>query len=347
MNKYDEIHLPEKLDDVIDKGVKQAMMMKSTKKLGRVKKVGISLAAGLTITLGLGFANPAAASKLPVIGNVFESIEKNLYFPGNYSEYATSVNETVYSNGIAMTLSEIFSDGQFLYVTYVVESEKPFEHLSYIVEEANNEVIEVNQLIVEDAYSKVDFSSELELVGISGLEGKFMDEHTFVGVEQYYLGSGEIPETFTFQTKKVVVENYANTSGEQDQTTWGTWAFKVPVTVNQELTSVIVVEGVEENGASIEQISMTPFGVIVDATLPEEDWSRYDVRVYDESGDELQMSQLRYLGDQEVKGIYGAPKTKTQTLKVVIEKQIWIPVGENSYTHNESETILETTIEIK
>lgn len=92
MNKYDEISLPNQLDDVINEGVKQAMMMKRTKKLGRVKKVGVGLAAGLTITLGLGFTNPAVASKLPVIGNVFESIEKNLYFPGNYSEYATSVN---------------------------------------------------------------------------------------------------------------------------------------------------------------------------------------------------------------------------------------------------------------
>ena len=53
MNKYDEISLPNQLDDVINEGVKQAMMMKRTKKLGRVKKVGVGLAAGLTITLGL------------------------------------------------------------------------------------------------------------------------------------------------------------------------------------------------------------------------------------------------------------------------------------------------------
>ncbi|MDB8552003.1 DUF4179 domain-containing protein [Turicibacter sanguinis] len=347
MNKYDEISLPNQLDDVINEGVKQAMMMKRTKKLGRVKKVGVGLAAGLTITLGLGFTNPAVASKLPVIGNVFESIEKNLYFPGNYSEYATSVNETAYSNGIAMTLSEIFSDGQFLYVTYVVESEKPFEHLSYIVEEVKNQVIEVNQLVVEEAYSKVDFDAELEVIGISGFEGKFIDEHTFVGVEQYYLGSGEIPEEFTFQTKKIVVENCANHIDDESQTTWGTWAFKVPVKVNQELSSVTVVEGVNANGASIEQISMTPFGVIVDATIPEEDWSRYDIRVFDETGEELQMSQLRYLGNQGVKGIYRASKTKTGTFKVVIEKQIWIPTGEDSYEHHESETILESLITIK
>lgn len=104
---------------------------------------------------------------------MFEIIEKNLYFPGNYSEYATSINETAYSNRIGITLSEILSDGQFLYVTYVVESEEPFENLSYTVEGRGGELIDVNQLILEDAYTKVDFKTDgLEMVGISGLREK-------------------------------------------------------------------------------------------------------------------------------------------------------------------------------
>lgn len=347
MNNYHDIPLSSRLDDVIEEGVQQAMKAKKFKKQGHYKKIGVGLAAGLAITMGVGFVNPAAASKLPVVGNVFEEIEKNLYFPGNYSEYATSINETAYSNGIGITLSEILSDGQFLYVTYVVESDEPFEHLSYTVEERGGEVVDVNQLILEEAYTTVDFKTDgLELVGISGLEGKFIDEHTFIGVEQYYLGVTEVPDEFMFKTKKIIVENYANTAQEQDQTVWGTWAFNVPVKVNQALTKTIELDGIEENGASVQAISVTPFGVIVDATLPDSDWSKYDVLVYDEAGNELRMSQLRYLENQEVKGIYIAPPSQTSNLRVVIQKQIWESTGENSYTHNESDVLLDAIIKI-
>lgn len=54
-----------------------------------------------------------------------------------------------------------------------------------------------------------------------------------------------------------MVEHYGTNINENDQTTWGTWTFKVPVTVNQELTKVIDVEGVEQNRASVHSIAMT------------------------------------------------------------------------------------------
>lgn len=148
------------------------MKAKNFKKQGYYKKRG-GISSRTSHYTGGGFANPAITSKLLVIGNMFEIIEKNLYFPGNYSEYATSINETAYSNRIGITLSEILSDGQFLYVTYVVESEEPFENLSYTVEGRGGELIDVNQLILEDAYTKVDFKTDgLEMVGISGLREK-------------------------------------------------------------------------------------------------------------------------------------------------------------------------------
>lgn len=347
MSNYHDIPLSNRLDDVIEEGVKQAIKKKKLNKQGQIKKVGLGLAAGFAITMGVGFTNPASASKLPVIGNVFEAIEQNLYFPGHYSEYATSINETAYSNGIGITLSEILCDGQFLYVSYVVESEEPFQHRSYEVEELGGKVIEVNQLILEEAYTKVDFKTDgLESVGITGLEGKFIDEHTFIGVERYYLGGVDVPNEFMFKTKKVIVENDATNINETDQTTWGTWAFNVPVTVNQDLTKTIELESIEENGASVRSISITPFGVMIDAIIPDSDWSKYDVLVYDEAGNELPMSQLRYVGNDEVKGIYTAPKLQIANLRVVIEKQIWETSGENSYIHQESETILDQMISL-
>nr|WP_317333670.1 DUF4179 domain-containing protein [uncultured Romboutsia sp.] len=72
--------------------------------------------------------SPVLASRIPFIGNVFESIEKNINFPGEYSQYFTSVNKTTYSNGIGINLYEVICDGQYLYATFIVENENPFPY---------------------------------------------------------------------------------------------------------------------------------------------------------------------------------------------------------------------------
>ncbi|MGL4372273.1 MAG: DUF4179 domain-containing protein [Turicibacter sp.] len=353
MNKYDDIKIPNQLDAAIIQGVAKAKIDKEKGGFKMNKKVMGSVAASFAVILGLGIANPAMASKLPVVGNVFEAIEKNIYFPGNYSEYATSVNETVYSNGIGVTLSEILCDGQSLFVSYIVESEEPFPYRTQVIEEQGDKVFDINQLIIEEAYSKVDFTNEeLDSSGHSGLEGKFIDEYTFVGVQQYQIGKleTEIPEEFMFQTKIILVENYALNGTDKDDITFGTWAFKVPVKVNKELKTVIEFDGVEENGAAVNSVSITPFNMVVDVRLPEDaidEWDRYDIFIYDEFGTELSVSQIDFNDIAHVTGIYAAPSTESKTLRVVIEKGIWVEVSEGAYTHNESDTILDQVVEIK
>ena len=108
------------IDIKIHNGVQKAILETSEAKINKKKKLTGAICATIALILALGIANPALAAKLP-IGNVFEAIEKNLFFPGNYSQYATSVNETTTSNGVDITLSEILCDGQYLYVTYIVE----------------------------------------------------------------------------------------------------------------------------------------------------------------------------------------------------------------------------------
>lgn len=289
MNKYDEIMLPTELDDVIDKGVKQAMMMKHTQKLGRVKKVGIGLAAGLTITLGLGFANPALAAQIPFLGRIFEQIEKRESQYATYSKHANEVSQTVTSNGLTVTLSEMTCDGLVLYASYVIESEEPFEH--------GDKVGQQFWLYPSS------ISSYFELYGGQGaLNGTYVDDHTFIGMTSYRLAEGveALPETFEFNVTFNTLEQ-VNLYEELDEgqvepriifmpsSTYyeGEWDFSTRVTVDQSIVEQIDVSKVEKTRISILEVVKTPLETKITIDYGNMDPFAFDTLIVDENGEQV------------------------------------------------------------
>lgn len=331
INKYHEVNIPDNIDTKIDSGVQRAVLEKLTINKNK-KKIAIgTIAASLVAIITLGVANPALAAKIPVIGNAFEYIEKNIHFPGKYSQYATSVNETAYSNGIGITLSEILCDGQSLYVTYIVENEKPFKYTSW----GDSGLMDMNQLVTTETYNKVDFTDEeLNDSGFAGLEGKFIDENTFVGVNKYMLSSlkTEIPNEFIFQTKINLIENYGVNKGDINYYKWGTWAFEVPVTVNKDLRKVIDLseKGIESEVVKVNSLSITPFDMIVDVNYKVGNWTDYRSIIYDENGDILQISQGIPSEDKlNERIITQTPNSESNSIRIVIE----LPILEEKETY--------------
>lgn len=356
-SKYNEINIPDNLDERIDEGVKNANLEKiKNNRRKRNRAIG-TIAASLVAVTTLGIANPALASKLPIVGSVFESIEKNINFPGNYSQYATSVNETAYSNGVGITLSEILCDGQSLYVTYIVESEKPFKYTSW----GDSGLMDMNQLITSEAYNKVDFTDEeLDNSGFAGLEGNFINENTFVGVQKYHLSSlkSEIPDQFTFQTKIELIENYGVNASDISSYKWGTWAFKVPVTVDKNLRKTIDLnkQDIESDTVKVNSITITPFDMIVDLNYKEGYWTDYRTVIYDENGEILQFSQSTADEDNNTEKICSqSPNSESSSIRVVVEKPIleekekWEDSRGSGATYEEvgKEIVFDKVIQIK
>ncbi len=308
-------NINESIDKAIDNGIERASMeLKSKKSKKRKIAIGITVAClGLLFTFGA--INPALASKLPIVGNVFQSIEKNIYFPGNYSQYATSVNEMVSNNGINVTLSDILCDGEGLYVTYIVESEKPFKYTSW-----GDKPLTRNQLITREAYNKVSFSNkELDNTGFAGLEGKFINENTFIGMERYYLKSleTEIPNTFDFQVKLTSIGTKGLREKDKDQNFNGTWAFKVPVKVDKSISKNIAVNYKGANGVSLDSITITPFSVVVNSTNP-----NYFIRVFDDNNNELKLDMSKKFNENKQINYFSAIHKGCKSLRVVIYKNI-------------------------
>ncbi|WP_252231342.1 DUF4179 domain-containing protein [Clostridium sp. ZBS15] len=341
MNKnYENITIPDNIDDFIDIGVKRAVDLKNIKRKKLIRRnLGIT-AASLIIVLTIGFSNPALAAKIPIVGNVFQAIEKNIYFPSNYSEYSTSVNETAYSNGVGVTLSDILCDGQSLYVTYIVESEKPFKYTSW-----GEAPLTVNQLITSEEYNKVDFSNkQLDNTGIAGLEGKFIDDNTFVGMEKYKLSSLKtaIPDEFIFQVKYISFQTDSVENDEKHDVKSGTWAFKIPVKVNKDIKRVVNLDNIGNDSVNLNSLSITPFDMIFSLTYNKGKWSDYEVSIYDENREELNLSDSSIDEDNKTENmIFKAPSNESKSIRVIINK----PILEKGETITESKGQSETSYE--
>lgn len=319
--KYNDINIPLDIDDAIESGVSKALLEGKNKKKNISKKICKTVAASLAGVLTLSIINPALASKIPFIGNVFNVIEENLYFPGNYSQYATSINETAYSNGIGVTLKEVICDGQNLYVTFVVENEESFPYTSW----ENGKELDMNQLVIEEKYNNLDFTNEEPATdGFAGFEGKFIDEHTFVGVRKYNLSNikEEIPNEFNFKTKIIAINNYPVKANDKNYIKIGTWAFNIPVKVNKQLKQNISIDNVENEYIKIDSVILTPFEMRLIVNYKQGNEEDYGITVYDNNGKELYSDKFSINEVKKEICLYSQSPEDKSSIRVVVEKLI-------------------------
>lgn len=203
-----------------------------------------------------------------------------------------------------------------------VENEDPFPYTSW----ENGKELDMNKLVIEEKYNKLDFTNEEPATdGFAGLEGKFIDEHTFEGVRKYNLSEirEEIPKEFNFKTKITVVNNYPVKTNDKNYTKSGTWAFNIPVKVNKKLKQEISIDNVENDYIKIDSIILTPFEMRIIANYKQGNWEDYEIKVYDKNGKQLFSDKV--LADEDKKEIcpYLASPEDKSSIRVVVEKVTW------------------------
>lgn len=177
-------------------------------------------------------------------------------------------------------------------------------------------------MLTYEAYNKVSFSSkELDTTGFAGLEGKFLDEKTFIGMGKYGLNSlgSEVPEEFDFQVKLTGLRMKALNDKAKDQIFKGTWAFKIPVKVDRSLTRTIDVNNVENKGFKIKSISITPFELRLKVSGLRGDC--LSIKVYDEKDNELVFDMGKRNDNIETIIFKASPKDYSK-IRVVLYKDI-------------------------
>lgn len=125
MNKgdFNNIKIPDELDVFIENTVEIADRQKKKKR--RRIKYSSTMVAGLTVVILFCISNPAIASKIPFLGDIFSYLNKDIekiYEP--YLEYSTPINISKESNGITVTIKNAIFDGRILNFTYEIDSDR-------------------------------------------------------------------------------------------------------------------------------------------------------------------------------------------------------------------------------
>ena len=256
--------------------------MKILGKLGR--GVAAVVAAAVIGTLGMGYLNPALAAKLPLIGNIFEKVEEDAIYSGDYTDkkivltnedHAGNLNTsdyTVSDQGITLTASEVYCDGYSIFLTVNIESEDAdFTHIPrhYTGMNAADERTAAGFYI--DGTWSVDGSTPVWLE--NRFEGEVIDSHTFAGMlkidlAKKHAGSGELNLDVSglgHDDDRMLDAEDISASHWTD----GSWNIVVPFEVNESDVKIIEV-GEKKGNITLEDVVVSPYQVIVHATTPGE-----------------------------------------------------------------------------
>ena len=279
---------------------------------------GIAIVVILSATV-INIVIPSYARGLPVIGNVFAYIQDNLDFAGNYSDHVYKLGDTVVSNGTSVTLSEVYCDGMNLYVSYVIESDR-FQQIN-----GKNGYSDTQLEYYESSYAYDDTEMiSLPDFGIRGLEGKFIDEKTFVGAETYSLSDKSFPESFNLC---ITIDSF-NMIGHEDKKITGKWSFDLVVKTDH--SSIVTYEINEANqGHSIDKVIVSPIMITVFTSYP--DIYGKSVRYHVGS-----FSDISPQDEVAANGEYGNTSGITRIPRARVGKEIYIYVYDSATLDTES-----------
>lgn len=267
-------------------GKNKASRMKSAGRFSAFKKGLAVTAAVVAGGVLLCASNPALAAKIPIIGAIFDRVEQDVTFSGEYSNkdnVLTTEDEstgmpvntqyTVENNGVTMTASEVYSDGFSIYLTLDVQSESGgFEKMPshYTGEDQTT----VQTLYIQGVWLVNAIGTGIPFLNNS-IEGKVVSDTEFIGMMKL-----DIPEdgrirddTLSLQMTQIGFDNKELTPDMVEEegaanTILGSWNIDIPVQADETDIKVIDVNEKNEGGFSIDQVIVTPYQVKVLTTIP-------------------------------------------------------------------------------
>ncbi len=182
---YDVLGAELEESDIIDARIDEAYKIIRARKRSRIwRKAWItcgSTAAVLCLTFLFCVMNPVMAREIPILGTIFAKVAD--VFPlGNLPEEESSVlhegEDSLYhveEEGLTVTLEQEYVSNQALFIGVRIVSKEPFPEMAAYVENGGQFLT----LKTEETYS---FRTGDSIATRRRLEGKFEDDHTFIGI---------------------------------------------------------------------------------------------------------------------------------------------------------------------
>lgn len=180
----------------------QAKHVKQKRKVKTIYKAATGMAAAAAAFSAICITNPAWAAEIPVIGSVFEKIGTSLGFAGDYEKYATKLADgeenkeeaevqgpkaeeteeetkdsgfTKTSNGVTVTMSEVYCNDTAMNVALTIQTEEPFPET--MTDQNGMPILHFGTA----TEMPLSYNPDFKLVN-SYLDGEMVDDHTYAGV---------------------------------------------------------------------------------------------------------------------------------------------------------------------
>ena len=175
MSKYDDIKMPDNIDDITKNAISKGRKQKNIRKY---KNVMVASIATLAVGGGvMGVMNPSLADSIPIVKNIVNYFDNNTgsRFKGDKRELektSNSLNLSVKDNGIEFKVNSISYDESCMTVFYTIKTDKNIKE-NYKVDENHLFSHPVIDLYINgkevNSYSNPE--SESKYVGSNKLEG--------------------------------------------------------------------------------------------------------------------------------------------------------------------------------
>ncbi|MCM1181858.1 MAG: DUF4179 domain-containing protein [Roseburia sp.] len=248
------------------------------------KGIAAAVAAAVIGIGGLGYFNPALAARLPIIGRIFEKVEGNVTYSGDYADKASILTQedaagnpdtaeySVSDSGIMLTASEVYCDGYSIFLTVCIEAEDAdFTHIP----EHYTRMKVTDSRTAAGFYIDGTWSVDGRPAGPlrNTFDGEVIDSHTFAGllkmdVSERLESGGELrldisglgyDDDRMFDSEEISASHWTD----------GNWNMVLPFTVDASEVRTFAVN--EKNGdIALDNIVVSPYQVIVHVTTPGE-----------------------------------------------------------------------------
>lgn len=284
-----------KLDDVLDHLPDHPEVTASPKR--HWSKGAVAAACALAAGTCVFYSNPALAAKLPLIGKIFSEVENEVSFSGNYSKKAESLNTdstkqspdpgqaaensiseqasasgtTAADHGITVTASEIYCDGLSVFLTTQVTVDSG--GLSNLAQHyTGNGDTTAGTLYLKGEWN-LDGTSDTRTLSNNNLEGKVVDDHTFIGILKLNLNDCNFENgTLALRLSRIGWDDLTMLGNEDisaSHHTDGLWTFHVPFHVDTQSTKEYTVNKTE-NGFTLKNVFVSPYQVVSYTDMPDE-----------------------------------------------------------------------------
>lgn len=239
------------------------------------KRLAVAACVVILICGSVLAVNPSLAANLPILGTIFQKVEKGVIYSGEYKDAKKITQEkenhlSAQSQGIKLTASEVYCDGFSVYVTMKMQAEQmDFSK-------------EGNGICVKAQYS---FGKQMSKEDSDILmDGKCVDKHTFIGMMKFDK-EDVIKKDGTLRIRILTV--YLQ---DKEQSICGSWNFEIPYTVYKKGSREIAVNKKLNSHLAVKSVFVSPYQIVV--FTKESGGVHSQIALFDQNGEKISFEEI-------------------------------------------------------